>query len=577
MANLDYLRDTDEEETEEERLRRLAGGMSAAAPFDTSTPRGRLLAVGATSQPEIPEKPPKEAVESPDLRLQPVDSATAPPLAGDQPALKPLSFRERQSLPQTTPGVTAGSAAWEQNRLQRLEDQKANPWGSAENHPGFGGRLAHVLAKVGNVAGEIVAPNVMANIPGTELHREADEAATLRRLGEAQTRETSAANVAGENRLRQIQGENIESEKNIREAKDEESIEKDAQGNVVGYKDKTGKLHGLDEPDTPQGVKDIAEATQNKLLPQYKQDEVTGNIVALKYDPKTGQTTSDVVYKGSPKVKTETRTILDPQGKPHDYVYDITPNSPQFGKRLADLGETKIPNNAAAQEHALEWVYGTDKNGKVQLVPKSDADAEGMTHIAKASDKDYNDAKTHTTVLNDMQAKLNDVVASRKALDQGTVQRAIIASALRTVEKNTTLGQMTDAGLMKGATPETQEYIQSVLSLRESALGLPKEITGGSRVQEIQASALWATTPGGASLNGDYALRQSKKFQANIDRLRERNPGVRGLHIEDVHPDILSQGAAGGAPAVPKVGDIVDGHRFKGGDPAKKESWEKAS
>jgi hypothetical protein len=195
-------------------------------------------------------------------------------------------------------------------------------------------------------------------------------------------------------------------------------------------------------------------------------------------------------------------------------------------------------------------VYGTDPQGRTHLLSDNDAKAEGMQHVTQASEKDYNDAKGHTVVLNDMQSKLNDVVASRKALDQNPTQRTIIAKALAHLGPATTIGTLTDAGFLSGSTPETQEYIQSVLSLRESALALPKELTNGSRVSEIQASALWATLPSGASLNGNYALKQGQKFQGNIDRMRERNPDVRGMNVVEEHPDLASRSG----PVTPPAG-----------------------
>lgn len=60
----------------------------------------------------------------------------------------------------------------------KLEDQKANPWGSAENHPGVLGRIGHIAAKVGNIAGSVIAPEQMAAIPGTEMNR-AERQSTL--------------------------------------------------------------------------------------------------------------------------------------------------------------------------------------------------------------------------------------------------------------------------------------------------------------------------------------------------------------------------------------------------------------
>jgi len=53
--------------------------------------------------------------------------------------------------------------------------QKNNPWGSAENRPGFMGKLGHVASKIGNIAGDTFIPKIMVNIPGTDLNKQAQE------------------------------------------------------------------------------------------------------------------------------------------------------------------------------------------------------------------------------------------------------------------------------------------------------------------------------------------------------------------------------------------------------------------
>jgi hypothetical protein len=82
-----------------------------------------------------------------------------------------------------------GSAGFDADRLARIEDQKANPRGSAENHPGFAGKLEHIGARIGNIAGDIVAPGPMSLIPGTQLHRDIEEQGLRRNFETAQTRE----------------------------------------------------------------------------------------------------------------------------------------------------------------------------------------------------------------------------------------------------------------------------------------------------------------------------------------------------------------------------------------------------
>jgi hypothetical protein len=199
-----------------------------------------------------------------------------------------------------------------------------------------------------------------------------------------------------------------------------------------------------------------------------------------------------------------------------------------------------------------EPVMAFDANNKAHLLAEGDAKDAGYTGITKATPKQIDDAKTHRVVLNDMPTKLNDAVDSRGALDQGVIQRGIISKVLEHAEPGLA-NDAVRATLMKGATDQTKQYVQNILSLRESALGLPKEITGGSRVSEIQSNALFQTLPSGASVDSKYALDQANKFQANIDRLNDRVPEVRGMTAIAKHADLGGKGggSAQASAAVP--------------------------
>jgi hypothetical protein len=180
-----------------------------------------------------------------------------------------------------------------------------------------------------------------------------------------------------------------------------------------------------------------------------------------------------------------------------------------------------------------------DKDNRAHLLSQADAVKAGYTGITQASDKDIQDSRTHNVVLNDMQTKLNDVVSARKALDQGPAQRAIISKVLSHAEPGIINDWMKSSAL-SGATQLTKDYLITVSSLKESALGLPKEITGGARTSEIQGNALFQNLPSGASGDSKYALEQAQKFQANIDRLRDRVPQIRGMQPTAPHADLGS-------------------------------------
>jgi len=73
-------------------------------------------------------------------------------------------------------------------KLAKMEYEKMTPWGSPDNHPGILGKIGHVAAKVGNIAGDVTVPRIMQNIPGTDLNKIQQRNA----LGSALTADTEA-------------------------------------------------------------------------------------------------------------------------------------------------------------------------------------------------------------------------------------------------------------------------------------------------------------------------------------------------------------------------------------------------
>ena len=123
----------------------------------------------------------------------------------------------------------------DQARLRKVQYAQDHPWGTPENHPGKLGKLAHIFSEVGNVAGNIVAPNIMAEFPETQLGRKAEEGRLSGRLDkelenqatekergataahtEAETPEV-APNAESQRALQGAQESNLESETKMRE------------------------------------------------------------------------------------------------------------------------------------------------------------------------------------------------------------------------------------------------------------------------------------------------------------------------------------------------------------------------
>lgn len=162
-------RDLTDEELEEERRRRLA---DLTAPSRLS-PVGH--GIGTNPRPDTLTRTPANT-EAPDVeRLQPVgssaDFASSSPIVRGGDRLTPLGYKDRQRLPTINADAPAGSAESYRSQIQKLDDQRANPWGTEQNHPGRLGKVGHVLGRVANIAGDIVAPIQTAMIPGSDLNR----------------------------------------------------------------------------------------------------------------------------------------------------------------------------------------------------------------------------------------------------------------------------------------------------------------------------------------------------------------------------------------------------------------------
>ena len=72
-------------------------------------------------------------------------------------------------------------------KLQKLQWEQSHPWGTDPtydangavtdpgNHPGKLGKVVHIFSRVGNIAGNVFAPGVMALTKGTEFNRQLQE------------------------------------------------------------------------------------------------------------------------------------------------------------------------------------------------------------------------------------------------------------------------------------------------------------------------------------------------------------------------------------------------------------------
>jgi len=256
-----------------------------------------------------------------------------------------------------------------------------------------------------------------------------------------------------------------------------------------------------------------------------------GRVVSVHRDPKTGKSMAEVVYEGDPKVETDLAD-LEVNGKPHKVIVNK-----KTGETIKDLGPSGIKPpvvsvNAgnAALDHEIGQ-YGkpwqTMSTGVSSQLDKI-LDAEKMV-AGGAVDQALGIPKVLTALVSGQgsgvritQAELNSIAHARGI--EGDIQGFI--------QKASGKGQLT--------AQQQQELSGLLHDVRQRIL--QKKAIADSAIDEMQAGQ-----------SRSDILAADKKARGALDALER------------------------GAGSAPKTGDVVDGFRFKGGDPSKQTSWEKVN
>lgn len=472
----------------------------------------------------------------------------------------------KRQFEELRPQITApaGSTDFFQQKLAQEEFDKQHPWGSdISTHPGALGKIGHVAAKVGNIAGDIFAGRIMENIPGTELNKKEQEESDLENLRTGQQRDIQQQQA-------DTQAENSRSENALRTA---ETAEHNKNAELAGQPktDEEKTLHDLmtgGEGGTPR----INPETQKpySYLEAYGQTKKAGEKLPEQEKP-LGKSVEQL------NQGLATRWQAMNPGKPLPAEFTLPPNATQKDFDRVDKlmeGTEKASNtktqqdftneqkrasqqtreDAAAEKKAKEgeeWVTGEDESGKTIMVPKSQAKELGLKNLAKA--------------------------------DNDTVNKTLAA---RHVEP-----------LLYSTDPNNPGIMQMIDKLdKEGKLG-----PLASRWNDFMARTWGADNPDYAALRARLDLATTKLMQAHVgsrggsfmlehfEHLADaKKMGAANLRagidqeIRYVH-DISQRPPKGAAPAeggggekpAPKVGEVVKDHKFLGGDPHKKENWEK--
>jgi hypothetical protein len=210
---------------------------------------------------------------------------------------------------------------------------------------------------------------------------------------------------------------------------------------------------------------------------------------------------------------------------------------------LAKL-QAQQQNNLIKSASAPVYAYEPTSKQTV-LTTMGDARNGGMQAIRGVKESDIRNDMHDTRVLNDVAVKANAVMDASAAMDSwNPAEKQAVANILTTASKDSnwevgafgmrvptaSLNAMLNSDSMHALSPAARNYVIGVLSLRESAMGLQKVLTGSARANEAQINALQATIPG-LEISGNIVRQKLGAFTQNVDMLRQGIPRMPGIDV----------------------------------------------
>jgi hypothetical protein len=221
----------------------------------------------------------------------------------------------------------------------------------------------------------------------------------------------------------------------------------------------------------------------------------------------------------------------------------------------------------AKQQVDTKPVYAitTDVQGNQRTVMTTVAQAQqqNMTGIRPVKQMDISKDQHDIKVLNDIQVKSNNVRAAASVMDRTSWTDSGAIAKYLTDNPNTTLNQLTKSSVFGHASPKAVAYAIAINSLRESAMGLQKVLTGTARTNETQLQALQNTLPGVEPTSGIVGQKLDA-FDQNLVMLGQGLPENTGVQMKIGRQGQTQNPAQNPAQTVHKVGDQItqNGHTF---------------
>jgi hypothetical protein len=433
--------------------------------------------------------------------------------AAPQPGLKPIGGAPTTAAPPTTPATPPVpmdhkatlanydkeiQAAMDQATpegqeraalLQKAKDNylKSTPYGSATNHPGFLGKLGHVASKLGNIAGDVIAPGVMAAIPGTDIYK----------AGGLAAHNQAATSAIDENTKRQAE---------------ENKPEKTGTG-----------------PATAEQVQDYQQRIANSGL--------SGPALATYGKAPAGSTVAelDKRFEEATKLRGMNQKDADTKIAEQD--------------RLDKAAETKFQHGQVRNDKLKKEFYTyTDDKGthvttgdklddipdNVDLVPTKDigsllGEGRAMNAVQDSMNAIHKDLDEHPEVFNNAAARA--IVQTTTEQMNRAAAGILIAGTGGSIPLPSGLGDMINTALQNGALDDktskaVKNYIADYKAMKDKAMVIQMNMQNGKmgRGGQQAFSSIVDQMPGGSTPDNATALRQMAALQKTSSGLMGKYP-----------------------------------------------------
>lgn len=343
------------------------------------------------------------------------------------------------------------------------------------------GKIGHVAANVGNVLGDIFAPDVMASIPGTQLYnerirnRDQDELAKVsqEQTAEGQRKQEAALTDYTEQRPEIEQGK-IAQKLTSTLGKVGLVPVRDAQGNLTG--------ETVNDPNSPAAESrqihdDTEKSRQDYLAAQAEVD----------------------------------RTKNDPNSP----AYKLAVTRANIARQNAGAAITRAQ---AYYGNYLEHAFNKDLQGNVLPgAPQIRDNSGNVTTVGSTNATQAVKANANAGQFNDVHGALDSIESTADNLTKagGKLNDPQVVAALQ--GNHGTISQWISSVNKANLTPEQRDYVLSNIALHENIQGLRKSAGGGAT--DSQVSNLLNMAPSGATPDIDYLKRQTSQIRQTAERL----------------------------------------------------------